>query len=363
MPGLLTRRAPSLHAGDDVPVWFAFLLRNGISVVVPDYEGPKSALFAGFQAGYAILDSARAVKNHLGWPADAKVSMTGYSEGAHVTAWAANLAPSYAPELNIVGVTHGGTPIDMELSLRHFDNTSFSGFTLGGMHGIRAAYPKFNRTLIEHAEPSLLKALDEIYAPPVCHAILRGPKYAGQPYMSMLRLPSGDPYNDPVVRHVLKRETLWANKSSVGVGYPKFPRMIYHGRHDDVISFEAVQAYVDQQCARPGVQIEFNVYEANAHTAPQLVLGGDLNAMRFVLEVMETNGRMRNPVPCGMPTPSLLNLLSISLTSLLGGDILAGLRGLEQQAGNAGFENIGFGSGITALVKALQRFFNLNALT
>lgn len=330
-----------------MPIWFAFLLKNGISVVVPDYEGPKSALFAGFTAGYAILDSARATRNYLNWPADARVAMTGYSEGAHVTAWAANLAPSYAPELNIVGVTHGGTPIDMEISLKHFDDSPFSGFTLGGMHGMMAAYPKFNKTVTQHADPKLLEDLETIYAPPVCHAILRGPQFAGRPYMSMLKLSSekGDVYSHPVVRHMLNRETMWSNKSSVGVGYPKFPRLIYHGRHDDVISFDAVQAYVNQQCSKPGVQIQFNVYEANAHTAPQLVLGGDLNAMQFVLEVMETNGKFRTPVACGMPSPSMLNAFTWGLTDILGGDIKAGFDALKKQADHAGgFGDIGFGS-------------------
>lgn len=337
-----------------MPIWWEFLLMNGISVVVPDYEGPKSALFAGFQAGHAILDSARAVKAFLHWPDDARVAMTGYSEGAHVTAWAANLAPTYAPELNIVGVTHGGTPIDMELTLRRFDHTSFSGFALGGIHGMMAAYPKFNRTVSKYAQGRVLTDLATIYAPPVCHMILRGPSFAGVPYMNMLNLPGEDPYNYPVVRHVLDRETMWNNKSSVGVGYPKFPRMIYHGRHDDVIDFDAIQAYVDQQCSRPGVQIQFNVYEANAHTDPQLVIGGDLNAMQFVLEVMETNGRFKRPVPCGMPSPTLLNAATWGLDDILGGNVAAGVRTLQEQAANVGFASLGFGE-MVRFIKALKK--------
>lgn len=335
-----TDRDPSRPPGDDVPVWFNFLLSKGITVVVPDYEGPKSALFAGFQAGYAILDSARAVKNYLHWPADAKVTMTGYSEGAHVTAWAANLAPSYAPELNIAGVSHGGTPIDMELTLKHFDNTSFSGFTLGGMHGIMAAYPKFNRTISAHASPRVLNDLATIYKPPVCHSILRGAAYANVAYMEMLNLPSGDPYNDPVVRSVLNRETLWANKSSVGVGYPKFPRMIYQGRHDDVISYDAVRAYVEQQC-KHGANIQFNTYTANAHTAPQLVIGGDLNAMLFTLQVLGIDGQKYVQVPCGSPTPSLLNVFTNGVDDILGLDILGALQQLWN-AGQSALQNIGF---------------------
>ena len=59
---------------------------------------------AGYTSGYSILDSGRAVIEYMNWPSDAKMGMTGYSEGAHATVWASNLHPSYAPEVNIVRV-------------------------------------------------------------------------------------------------------------------------------------------------------------------------------------------------------------------------------------------------------------------
>lgn len=166
--------------GADVPIWFDFLLGNGVSVVVPDYEGPKSALFSGFTAGYSILDSARAVRNLLNWADDAEVAMTGYSEGAHVTAWAANLSPSYAPDLNIVGVTHGGTPIDMEITLKHFDGTDFSGFSLGGIYGMMVAYKDFREAVEQHGSQELKDDIHTASNPPVCHSLLRGADYAGK---------------------------------------------------------------------------------------------------------------------------------------------------------------------------------------
>lgn len=348
---LLGPKAPNVKiVGDDVPIWIDFLLSNGISVVLPDYEGPKSALFAGFTAGYAILDSARAVRAALNWKNDAQVAMTGYSEGAHVTAWAANLQPSYAPDLNVVGVTHGGTPIDMELTLKHFDGTSFSGFTIGGIHGMIAAYPhKFKPAVKQYGGGDLHNDLHTITHPPVCHEILRGPQFAGKKYLEMFNVPNGqDIYDWEPFRYVLDRETLWNNKSSVGVGYPKFPRMIYHGNQDDVINFQAVQAYVEQQCAH-GADIQFNVYTANAHTAPQLVIGGDLNAMRFILEVFNLNGHTLTKLPCGMPTPSLLNAGTWALDAILGFDIIGSFQRLTGQIGT--FQNIGFGPHVNSVNK------------
>lgn len=335
--------------GDDVPIWFDFALSNGISVVVPDYEGPKSALFGGFTAGYAILDSARAVRQQLGWKQDAMVTMTGYSEGAHVTAWAANLQPSYAKDLNVVGVTHGGTPIDMETTLKHFDKTSFSGFTVGGFHGMMVAYKKFRKAIEGAANEELLKDLNAIKQPNVCHAVLRGADYANKPYVEMINVPGGGSFYDwEPARWVLDRETLWDNKTNVGVGYPTFPRMIYHGNADDVISFDAVKAYVEQQCAK-GADIQFNVYTANAHTAPQLVLGGDLNAMKFVLEVFQLNGHTRLHLPCGLPTPSLLNAGTWALDTILGFDVAGSFQRLMGQIGE--FSSVGFGPHVNKVNK------------
>jgi len=43
---------------------------------------------------------------------DSQVGFLGYSGGASATVWATNLHESYAPELNVVGAAHGGTPVD-----------------------------------------------------------------------------------------------------------------------------------------------------------------------------------------------------------------------------------------------------------
>lgn len=39
--------------------------------------------------------------------------MWGYSGGAIAVGWAAALLDSYAPELNVVGASHSGTPADL----------------------------------------------------------------------------------------------------------------------------------------------------------------------------------------------------------------------------------------------------------
>jgi hypothetical protein len=53
--------------------------------------------------------------------------MVGYSGGAIATGWAAQLQPTYAPELAFVGAVAGGTPADFGLLTRTMNKTWGSG--------------------------------------------------------------------------------------------------------------------------------------------------------------------------------------------------------------------------------------------
>src|SRR6202042_101898 len=62
--------------------------------------------------GYGTLDALRATESYLDMPADSPVGLTGYSGGSIAADWASELAPSYAPTLDLVGVAEGGIPVD-----------------------------------------------------------------------------------------------------------------------------------------------------------------------------------------------------------------------------------------------------------
>jgi len=87
-------------------------LAAGYDVVVPDYEGEDLAWTIGRQSAYAALDGIRAAETVLALPASTPVGMVGYSGGSVPTQWGAELAPRYAPELNLVGAAAGGLPVD-----------------------------------------------------------------------------------------------------------------------------------------------------------------------------------------------------------------------------------------------------------
>jgi len=112
-------------------ILFGKYVKQGYTVVVSDTEGQKANFAAGPEYGYNTLDAIRATLNapQLGVARDAKVVMMGYSGGAIATEWAAELAPSYAPDLkpNLIGAAFGGTLVSPEHNLTYIEGTPIWG--------------------------------------------------------------------------------------------------------------------------------------------------------------------------------------------------------------------------------------------
>jgi hypothetical protein len=99
----------------------------GYNVVTSDYEGEDLAYGAGQQSGYETLDAIRAAEKWLGMPeASTPVGMVGYSGGSIATEFASELAHTYAPALDIVGVAEGGIPVDLFHNIAYVDNPGSS---------------------------------------------------------------------------------------------------------------------------------------------------------------------------------------------------------------------------------------------
>ena len=93
----------------------------GFTVTVPDYEGTSLDWGAGQESGDGTLDAIRATESYLRAPSSTKVGMVGYSGGAIATEWASELAPSYAPQLHLIGAAAGGVPVDFAHNLTYIN--------------------------------------------------------------------------------------------------------------------------------------------------------------------------------------------------------------------------------------------------
>ncbi len=122
---------------------FGPFLAEGYTVIVPDTEGQRADFAAGPEYGMNTLDSIRAAFNSSTIPNDAKVAMLGYSGGAIATEWAAELAPTYAPDVNghLIGAAMGGVLVDPAHNLHYVEGTGFwAGVLAMALVGIARAF-------------------------------------------------------------------------------------------------------------------------------------------------------------------------------------------------------------------------------
>ena len=120
-------------------------LSAGNAVVIDDTEGETADLAAGPEYGFNTVYSVEAALNSpaAGLSGTSKVGLIGYSGGAIATEWAAELAPTYAPELDhrIVGAALGGTFVDPAHNLRYINgSTLWAGVMPIGLIGIARAF-------------------------------------------------------------------------------------------------------------------------------------------------------------------------------------------------------------------------------
>lgn len=128
---------------DEEELLVAWYLSQGDIVTIPDFEGSTGLdWMAGRQSGYGALDAVRATESYLGLTATAtEVGLSGYSGGAVAADWSAELAPSYAPALNLVGVAMGGIPVNYIDMFNYISGSpEYSVAIVGMLIGLTRAY-------------------------------------------------------------------------------------------------------------------------------------------------------------------------------------------------------------------------------
>jgi hypothetical protein len=243
-------------------------LGRGWAVVAPDYEGPESQYGAGRQAGHAVLDSIRAVRRFkpAGLAAkQARVGIWGYSGGGLATAWAAEMAPGYAPKLRVAGFAAGGVPPDIEAVARQIDGGPFAGILFGAAQGIERAYPGMRIREILNEEG---RRLYEEIADACVDEITRAGAFKRSDELTTVP----DPISLPRVQRVLARNHL-------GQETPTAPLYIYHAIFDELIPIADVDELVAGYCAA-GATVSYRRDPASEHVS--LVVSGALDALAYL---------------------------------------------------------------------------------
>lgn len=108
-------------------------LAKGMVVVAPDYIGMggsdvRHPFLVGVPTGQAALDAVRAARSVAGAGVGKKFAVWGESQGGHAALWTAQVQPTYAPELELVGAVAAAPPTDLKANLRQAPNATVRTF-------------------------------------------------------------------------------------------------------------------------------------------------------------------------------------------------------------------------------------------
>jgi hypothetical protein len=256
---------------------FAIFLAQGFTVIVPDTEGQRADFAAGPEYGMNTLDSIRAAFNAsaVETASDARVALLGYSGGAIASEWAAELAPTYAPDADarLIGAAIGGVLVHPAHNLHYVEGTNvWAGVMPMALIGIARAFEVDFTPYLTHRGNDLFRSMQSVS---IVHVL-------GQPRFRGLR------WTDLVVDDYPTPESLplfvdLANKLIMGTGgTPTIPLFIGQGANglpegtpadkpgigagDGVMIAGDVRSLARAYCAR-GTAVSYHQYDLLSHTS------------------------------------------------------------------------------------------------
>lgn len=230
----------------------AGLLARGYSVVVTDYEGLGTEDLHTYMMresqAHTVLDSIRAAQRLPGSGASptSPVAITGYSQGGGAAAAAAELASSYAPEIDLKGVALGAPPADLAAVAENLDGSLYVAF-MG--YAVAAVSESYDVDLDDYLNPRGQQMLATLEEQCTVESVATFPfvKSAdltvdGKPLTGLL---GTEPFSTMV------------GEQRIGDGRsPEVPVLITHSRLDDVIPFHVGKELAGRWCEQ-GARVQF----------------------------------------------------------------------------------------------------------
>ncbi|WP_028479721.1 lipase family protein [Nocardia sp. CNY236] len=239
----------------EAPALNALLLR-GWSVALPDHLGPNSAYGAAKLGGLITLDGMRAARRvaHLNL-ADSPVALLGYSGGGMATAWAGAMAPTYAPELPLVGVAAGGVPMNLVKMIEGIGYAPHPAFGLAfaAAIGLEREYPT-RLPISDQLNGTGLTVRDQIANSCTNEIMSAG---AGRGVMDVATSVS-------LAYEANTRAVLEENSLEFYEGTPTAPVFQWRGHHDVLIPVDSIDATMARYCAA-GVPVWSELYPSPDH--------------------------------------------------------------------------------------------------
>jgi pimeloyl-ACP methyl ester carboxylesterase len=265
--GIADKCAPSANfpvgKTKEAPLIEGALLR-GWAVAVTDYEGlgtPGTHTYTvGRAAGTAVLDAARAAQRlpgaqEKGVTKDSPVGIMGYSQGGQASGWAAELAGTYAPDLQVKGTASGGVPADLPKVAEYNDGDEEAGLVLMSAIGHDAAFPELGLDGYLNDEG---KRITQIMK----DGCLAEASEAGA-NKSVEDVTTKDPNDEPDWQQRLAEDKL-------GTKAPGAPVYLYHGEADEIIPYDVGKQLRADWCAK-GNTVEWTSFPLAPHAGTAIL--------------------------------------------------------------------------------------------
>lgn len=190
-------------------------------------------------------------------PSNTPVGLIGYSGGSVPTQWGAEVAPYYAPELNIVGAAAGGLPVDLAHNLPYISGSdNWSGVIPALIVAYQRAYGLDTASFLSEYGAELIQEVAN-----QCIAEFAA-DYPGLTDADMVRAPYNSLLDVPEVVEAINDNIMGST------GTPSTPMFLAVGHSDpigDTVMITAdVEGLAHEYCGR-GVDVQYSQYNGLTH--------------------------------------------------------------------------------------------------
>ena len=229
-------RAPDVEADTQ---GLANFLAAGWVVVATDYAGlgtpGPSQFLVGAAEAHDVLNSVRAARRMPGVDAGTKVGLWGHSQGGNSVLWAADLARSYAPELDVVAVAAAAPAANLPILLSHEWN-SVIGSLIGSevLATWPGTYPGLKLSDITNSSPGQISKMAAACVEAELIKLDLGSHLGGKPLIKTNPLASPQ----------------WAAAFAANTPPPPpLPVLLIQGTNDPIVLPGATVTYLKTSCA------------------------------------------------------------------------------------------------------------------
>ncbi|GLP77008.1 secretory lipase family protein [Mycobacterium antarcticum] len=257
-------------------LFVATMVARGFAIVMTDYQGlgtPGLHTYVNRVAeGNAMLDAGRAAMRIPDTSLDPEgpLAFWGYSQGGGAAAAAAELAPSYAPEVKVVGTYAGAPPADLKELFPYADGSALVGVVGYALNSVITTYPEFGDAIRAAMTPRGVDLLQEVQDQCIAETVSKFMFRHLQPYFTedLISLVEREPFRSLF------------DLQRIGTLKPAAPVLINSNRFDPLVPWTGANQLGHDWCAK-GADVEFRTNEQPPflnklvinHALPMLVDG------------------------------------------------------------------------------------------